>query len=384
MRPTVIDNGARREIEILGAYRGIAGLKGTLPNGGGAIHTLAFIPPEGKRSVASGVPVGTPLLIAGEPYRTTSVNQADPEGPFVTLSVRPDPEPWSSHPAAKRLDEGTLEALAEFVCGDAEQGPVHREGPSLERLFAATGLGRFSHDGSSRKWWTLAALRQCTPDEMVALLTRLGSPREYRGDERRTTSALDRLNAFLRPEGLLVELDGAEVEVKAVRPALTAEMEVAQAQSISDALGAFDARGVDEAWRKATRRADGDSAGAITSARSLIEEVCKTILDRKGVAYGPALDLPQLYSKAALALRLAPDQQSEQVFRELLGNCQSVVGKLAAIRNRFGDAHGAGSAARADARHARLAVGLAGSMSEFLVATYLADAASPGDDVAPG
>ncbi|WP_042491478.1 abortive infection family protein, partial [Sphingomonas parapaucimobilis] len=55
----------------------------------------------------------------------------------------------------------------------------------------------------------------------------------------------------------------------------------------------------------------------------------------------------------------------------ILGNCQSVVESLGALRNKLGDAHGGGpKRARPAARHAELAVNLAGSMATFLVATW--------------
>jgi hypothetical protein len=78
-----------------------------------------------------------------------------------------------------------------------------------------------------------------------------------------------------------------------------------------------------------------------------------------------------LYRKLAKALKLAPDDHSEQVFKQILGSCQQVVEQLGALRNKLGDAHGGGPRrARPAARHAELAVNLAGSMATFLVATW--------------
>ncbi|MYG04596.1 MAG: abortive infection family protein, partial [Acidobacteriia bacterium] len=64
-------------------------------------------------------------------------------------------------------------------------------------------------------------------------------------------------------------------------------------------------------------------------------------------------------------------QHTEPVFKNILGNCQSVVGNLAAIRNKLGDAHGQGRRqVRPRPRHAELAVNLAGSMAMFLISTW--------------
>ena len=82
-------------------------------------------------------------------------------------------------------------------------------------------------------------------------------------------------------------------------------------------------------------------------------------------------DLPSLYRKLSKALKLAPDDHSEQVFKQILGSCQSVVESLGALRNKLGDAHGGGpKKAKPAARHAELAVNLSGSMATFLVATW--------------
>jgi hypothetical protein len=82
-------------------------------------------------------------------------------------------------------------------------------------------------------------------------------------------------------------------------------------------------------------------------------------------------DPAKLWGLAAEKLNLAPHQQQEQVFKAILGNCQSVVNYLATIRNRVGDAHGQGRRpVKPKPRHAELAVNLAGTMAAFLVSTW--------------
>nr|WP_237906993.1 abortive infection family protein [Azospirillum brasilense] len=65
------------------------------------------------------------------------------------------------------------------------------------------------------------------------------------------------------------------------------------------------------------------------------------------------------------------------MFKTILGNCQNVVNSLASIRNKLSDAHGRGrKAVRPSARHAELAVNLAGTVATFLVSTWRARQAS--------
>lgn len=141
--------------------------------------------------------------------------------------------------------------------------------------------------------------------------------------------------------------------------------------SITETLTIFDAEHVQAAWQKALDRRAADPEGAITAARTLLETVCKHVLDDAGVPYGNDADLPKLWALAAEQMSLAPHQHQETVFKAILGNCQSVVNNLGAIRNRIGDAHGQGrQPVRPKPRHAELAVNLAGTMAAFLIATW--------------
>ena len=136
-------------------------------------------------------------------------------------------------------------------------------------------------------------------------------------------------------------------------------------------LSRIDAEHVRDAWQKALDRRGVDPEGAITVARSLLETVCKFILDEEQVTYSDTIDLPGLYQLTANKLRLAPSQHTEQIFKRVLGSCQNVVESLGTLRNKLSDSHGKGKqAVKPAARHAELAVNLAGTMATFLVATW--------------
>jgi hypothetical protein len=144
--------------------------------------------------------------------------------------------------------------------------------------------------------------------------------------------------------------------------------------SISETLASFNEGGVYAVWRRALERRERDPEGAITLARTLLESVCKHIIDASNGAstYSDTDDLPKLYRAAASLLRLAPDQYVEETFKRILGGCQSVVEGLGTMRNKLSDAHGRGGRmpVRPGARHATLAVNLAGTVAMFLVETW--------------
>lgn len=142
---------------------------------------------------------------------------------------------------------------------------------------------------------------------------------------------------------------------------------------ISEGLKSFDEEGVHSVWSKALERRIADPEGAITASRTLLESVCKHILDNENIAYEKnRIELPELYKLTSKALNIAPNQHTEEVFKQILGGVTSVVIGLGSLRNRLGDAHGQGKApVKPGARHAQLAVNLAGATALFLIETWL-------------
>ena len=141
---------------------------------------------------------------------------------------------------------------------------------------------------------------------------------------------------------------------------------------ISDSLQNFDAESVHSIWSKALERRHADPEGAITVARTLLETICKHLLDKFDIPYNNKEDLPKLYYMAAKSLNLAPDQHIEEPIKAILGGGMTLVNGLGTLRNRFSDAHGsARRPVKPSPRHAALAVNTAGAMATFLVETFI-------------
>lgn len=140
---------------------------------------------------------------------------------------------------------------------------------------------------------------------------------------------------------------------------------------VSDQLETFDSAGVHEVWEKALARRSDDPEGAITIARTLLETVCKHILDASELNYKDSEDLPKLYSIVAKQLNLAPDQHSEVAIKAILGGAMTMVNGIGTLRNKLSDSHGRGGRpVKPSPRHASLAVNLAGALATFLVETF--------------
>ena len=143
---------------------------------------------------------------------------------------------------------------------------------------------------------------------------------------------------------------------------------------VSQALQRLDSVYVMTTWVKAMDRCGSDPQGAITVARTLLESVCKHLLDACGSSYNGKDDLPKLYSLLANELKIAPNQQSEQALKRIFGSCQSIVDAVGTLRNQLGDAHGQGKADMELTSYlATFTVNLAGTVAMFLVHAWEAD-----------
>lgn len=211
-------------------------------------------------------------------------------------------------------------------------------------------------------------LLTCSRAQLFKFLAAVTAPDAFSGAEQ--VELAEKIGGLLRHDGYTLALAGriSGSPFYAVRPAPTGSP---ADESISATLAAFDPTQVHARWTMAMERRASEPAGAITLARTLLEDVCKWILDQAGETWQESDDLPVLYRKLAKVLKLAPDDHTEQVFKQILGSCQSVVESLGALRNKLSDAHSAGpKRARPQPRHAELAVNLAGAMATFLVATW--------------
>lgn len=133
--------------------------------------------------------------------------------------------------------------------------------------------------------------------------------------------------------GHIKTVDGSwEPRRKHVRDALTPLFDLVEGTHrkpvdavASDVLQKFDADGVAAVWQKALDRRHIDPEDAITAARSLLETVCKHILEKTGTAYGEKDDLPALYRATAKQLNLAPSQHTEEIFKQILGGVTAAI-----------------------------------------------------------
>jgi hypothetical protein len=114
----------------------------------------------------------------------------------------------------RKLDETTLSALADFICGDDERRfPTYRSSTYLTQFFRAVGVDAV-HDGTTRKWWVLEVLRRLQPDALERVILRLVDIRQYGGDKTKLGLALRSMRGILAMESLSVGFSGATPELR--------------------------------------------------------------------------------------------------------------------------------------------------------------------------
>jgi len=142
---------------------------------------------------------------------------------------------------------------------------------------------------------------------------------------------------------------------------------VAHAPSLVQLTEAFIQEHVEKARQKI---ANGDPAGAIASAYTLVEEFLKQLLRKTGTTFNENEgDIRALYKLLAEPLHLAPKNDSlESYLKAVLEGLQRQIGGLFEIANKASDRH----ARRYNPapHHARLAVNVAFTLCEFLLESY--------------
>lgn len=136
----------------------------------------------------------------------------------------------------KRLDESTLEALAESICGsgDGTGGGYQRAGPyrsmgQIHEFFRRAGV-RPAGTSGTRKWFVLESLEAINGARgLEQVLRRLASPKELQGDADLTRSVIEHLNQTLMVEGLEIALSGVDPTVREIRAAVPRPQSVDQA-----------------------------------------------------------------------------------------------------------------------------------------------------------
>lgn len=142
-------------------------------------------------------------------------------------------------------------------------------------------------------------------------------------------------------------------------------------EALSELLSRISSHNIRDRWEKALHRRVTDPSGAITAARSLLETTLKWIIEERG---GKTTENnKELFSRATDALGISV--KGQPIERAIEG-LSSIIWGIGEMRNRHGDAHGAGSnSAPPTVSEAGFCVNLAGAAALFLLEEFEASQA---------
>ena len=130
-------------------------------------------------------------------------------------------------------------------------------------------------------------------------------------------------------------------------------------------------------WQDAQAALGVDPPDATTRASSLIESLCKHILETRNAPIPLNQTIQSLYGAAARVLSIAPEQQTTADLKRIAGAMNTLVLGIGTLRTHEGTAHGRGSIHEAiNFSHARFAVNAAGVLATFLMDALLAESQS--------
>ena len=138
----------------------------------------------------------------------------------------------------------------------------------------------------------------------------------------------------------------------------------------------FNAKHLGEQIRRMEESVETDPSLAIGTAKELIETCCKTILAERGIKISKNPDISNLTKETLKALKLVPDgipesARGSDVIKRLLNNLGTIGNSLAELRGLYGTGHGKdGKFEGLTPRHAKLAVGAASTLANFLFDTH--------------
>ena len=266
-----------------------------------------------------------------------------------------------------KVSEYSIEFLGNLVAGDLEGAP-YRSGPQLVKFFNEFGGRDVYPSGGgfpSRRIYAQDKLRELNGQALMkqVIATAL-DPRAFLKHELDMEPIVTKVNENLKHDGYEVVKDGFAYKVRELS---TGSIKLSMPAKVSHELTQL---AIDENIRKCEEKlAESDYSGAITNARSLVESVLIGI-EKEFDQQAPEYDgnLQGLYKRVQKRLHLEPDRKDiSDSLRQILSGLVSIVGGLAAVRNKMGDAHA--TSYRPSRHHAKLAVHTAVTLSDFLFET---------------
>ncbi|GAA0594343.1 abortive infection family protein [Paenochrobactrum glaciei] len=280
-----------------------------------------------------------------------------------------------------QFSPNTIEALVQVISGGignaSNQIPIgiYRSGPKLESFMRACNvpmkIGSFS-----RLPILAAAIEKANEDQnhksLKAIAELAADPRDFFDNPSKHQEVLDYLNARLEYDGYVLENHSGRIQLKLKNKTSSS------ANALAAAIVVIDFDTVKADLDRALMSLESDPEDAVTSACSILESVCRSILTELEIPLPAKKDISSLYKAIREPLGLSPKHKNnirEEIaddVLQILGGISTTISGIGALRTHAGDAHGRerGRVKLIDARIARLAVHVASAEALFLIETW--------------
>lgn len=139
-------------------------------------------------------------------------------------------------------------------------------------------------------------------------------------------------------------------------------------KSLDDYIRNRDLPAISEEFDRALRNVDADPPAAVTAACAIVEATCKVIIADENLPMPSDKSIQPLWRTIQGRLNLDPSRATSTDLRQILSGLTSIVQGVGALRTHAGSAHG--GTAPIDARHARLAVHAAHTLTLFILESW--------------
>lgn len=265
-----------------------------------------------------------------------------------------------------KISDYSANKLGEFIAGDVSGWP-YRKGTDLVEFFNRHGFRDVYGEGfPTRRVFAQTKIKELIgKPKLKDVVREMLDPRLWIDFHAGTIEeAVGKTNELLQYDGYEVIRDGNFYKVRELSGSIIeVETRFDKSSELSELL-------IEEQIGKCREKIEmGDYSGAITNARSLVEDVCMKIESELGSTHHENDgDLNKLFTRVRKLLNLDPSRKDiSDSLKQVLSGLASIVSGLASMRNKMSDAH-AGNY-KPSRHHAKLAVNAAKTLADFLFET---------------
>lgn len=278
-----------------------------------------------------------------------------------------------------KLSPKSIEALAQVISGGSannREPPIglYRSGPQLEKFMRECNV-EMKIGAASRYPTLIDAIEKANNSSDDAAIRQIliaaVDPRDFINEPGAHENVMNYINKFISYDEIELRIIGSQVQI------FSADKTNAAVSLLTDSAKTISFDTVNQDLIRALANVDSDPEDAVTSACSVLESVCRSILVELGEEIPAKKDLTNLYKALREPLGLSPKRdvtinEVEADVRTILGGLNAVVQGIGSLRTHGGDAHGRerGRTRHIDSRIARLAIHGASAVALFLIETW--------------